>query len=161
DERWYRDEDDEPVDLRALPCWVDQLRGRPAALHGRQRVGTPPPTVAECGSQASMIQFAKKVRGILVKSGKLDGEQADALIVEAQKSKSSFTDLIVKKDVLSEKELIALIGRAANVPPVDLARLNVNKDVLDTVPVDVAKDYHIFPIDRIGNILTVAVANAF
>lgn len=108
-----------------------------------------------------MIQFAKKVRGILVKAGKLEAETADALLDEALKSKVSYTEHLVKKDVVGEAELLGFIGRAANVPPVDLAKLKPNRDVLEAIPEDVAKDYYVFPIDRIGNMLTVAVANPF
>jgi type IV pilus assembly protein PilB len=108
-----------------------------------------------------MIQFAKKVKGILVKAGRLEEDQATELLDEAIKTKTSFTEVLVKKDVVSESELLSHIGRAANIPPVDLSRMKINTEVLEGIPVDVAKDYQIFPIDRIGNILTVAVANPF
>lgn len=108
-----------------------------------------------------MIQFAKKVKGILVKAGRLEEDQATELLDEAIKTKTSFTEVLVKKDVVSESELLSHIGRAANIPPVDLSRMKINTEVLEGIPVDVAKDYQIFPIDRIGNILTVAVADPF
>ncbi len=108
-----------------------------------------------------MIQFAKKVRGILVKAGRLEEQEAGTLLDEAIKTKTSFTEVLVKKGVLTESELLVHVGRAANIPPIDLGRLKINREVLDGVPADVANDYHIFPIDRIGNILTVAVANPF
>jgi len=108
-----------------------------------------------------MIQFAKKLKNILVKAGKLESDQANELIAAAQKEEKSFTQLLVQNGVIGEPELLSLIGKAANVPPVDLSKLTINPDVLETVPIDVANDYHIFPIDRIGNILTVAVANPF
>ncbi len=108
-----------------------------------------------------MIQFARKVCGILVKAGKLDGEKGDALIAQAQKEKASITSLLSKQKIIDDRELLSLIGEAANIPPIQLSKLKFNPDVLETVPADVARDYKIFPIDRIGNILTIAVANPF
>ena len=108
-----------------------------------------------------MSQFAKKLRAILEKAGKVDGPTADALLAEAQANKQSLTEVCVKKGVATEKELLALIARAANVPPIDLAKLQINKEVLESVPEDVAREYCIFPVDRIGNLITVAVANPF
>ena len=108
-----------------------------------------------------MIQFAKKVRAILEKAGKLDAETADALLAEAQSEKRPLTEIVTKKGLVSEHELLYLIARAANIPPIDLAKLKVEKEVLEAVPMDVAKDYQIFPVDRIGSILTIAVANPF
>ena len=108
-----------------------------------------------------MIQLQKKLRAILEKAGKLDAEAGEALVTESQRDKRPLTELIVKKGVCTEPELLALLARAANVPPIDLAKLKVNKEVLEAVAIDVAREYWIFPIDRIGNILTIAIANPF
>jgi len=108
-----------------------------------------------------MTQFAKKLRGILEKAGRLDAATGETLLGEAQAQKRPFTEVLVKKGVATEQELIALIAKAANIPPIDLSKLNVNKEVLESVPEDVAREYCIFPVDRIGNLVTVAVANPF
>ena len=108
-----------------------------------------------------MSQFAKKLRGILEKAGKLESGAGEALLAEAQSQNRPFTEVLVKEGVASEQELIALIARAANIPPIDLQKLAANKEVLESVPEDVAREYNIYPIDRIGTILTIAVANPF
>ncbi len=108
-----------------------------------------------------MIQFAKKVCRILVKDGKLDKDQTASLLEQALKSKQSLTELLIKKDVLSEGELLASMSRAANFPPIDLSKLSVNREILDGITVEVAMDYLIYPIERIGNILTIAIADPF
>ncbi|MBM4060745.1 MAG: type II secretion system protein GspE [Planctomycetes bacterium] len=108
-----------------------------------------------------MTQFAKKLRGILEKAGRLDAATGETLLGEAPPQKRPFTEVLVKKGVATEQELIALIAKAANIPPIDLSKLNVNKEVLESVPEDVAREYCIFPVDRIGNLVTVAVANPF
>jgi type IV pilus assembly protein PilB len=108
-----------------------------------------------------MSQFAKKLRGILEKAGKIDGPTGETLFAEALAQKRPFTEVLVKKGIITEPALIALIAKAANVPPIDLGKLTVNKEVLAAVPEDVAREYCIFPIDRIGNLITVAVANPF
>jgi len=108
-----------------------------------------------------MTSFAKKLRAILEKAGKLDATAGEALLNEALSEKRPFTEVLVKKGVATEAELVALIAKAANVPPIDLSKLTVNKEVLESVPEDVAREYCIFPVDRIGSIITVAVANPF
>lgn len=108
-----------------------------------------------------MSQFAKKLRGILEKAGKLEEGAGDSLLEEARAQRRPFTEVLVKKGVATEAELVALIAKAANIPPIDLSKLNLNKDVLESVPEDVARDYGVFPVDKIGSIITVAVANPF
>lgn len=108
-----------------------------------------------------MTQFAKKLRGILEKAGKIDGATADAILAEATAQKRPFTEVLVKKGIATESELLALIARAANVPPIDLSKVTINKEVLESVPEDVAREYGIFPVDKIGSLITIAVANPF
>jgi type IV pilus assembly protein PilB len=108
-----------------------------------------------------MSQFGKKLRGLLEKAGKLDAATGQALLVEAQAAKRPFTEVLVKKGVATEQELVALIAKAANVPPIDLSKLSLNKEVLESVPEDVARDYCVFPVDKIGSLITIAVANPF
>ena len=69
--------------------------------------------------------------------------------------------MLIKNGVVSEGELLALIAGAANVPPINLDRVQVNTDVLADVPVEVARQFKVLPIDKIGSLLTVAVANPF
>ncbi|MBK8096467.1 MAG: Flp pilus assembly complex ATPase component TadA [Planctomycetes bacterium] len=108
-----------------------------------------------------MTQFAKKLRGILEKAGKLDAATGETLLAQSVTEKRPFTEVLVKKGVASEHELIVLIAKAANIPPIDLGKVVVNKEVLEAVPADVARDYGIFPVDKIGSMITVAIANPF
>ncbi len=108
-----------------------------------------------------MIQFTRKLRAILERAGKIDGERADALVSQARSEKRPFSEVLIKNGVVSEGELLALIAGAANVPPINLDRVQVNTDVLADVPVEVARQFKVLPIDKIGSLLTVAVANPF
>jgi len=108
-----------------------------------------------------MSQFAKKLRGILEKAGKLDPATGETLVAESVAQKRPFTEVLVQKGIATERELLALIARAANAAPIDLAKLQVNKDVLESVPEDVAREYGVFPVDKIGALITIAVANPF
>jgi type IV pilus assembly protein PilB len=108
-----------------------------------------------------MSQFAKKLRAILLKAGKFDEPALDELQKDARSQDRPLTEVLVRKGGISEGELLSLISRAANTPAVRLDRIKINKEVVDEVPLDVARDYKIFPIDKIGNIMTVAIANPF
>ena len=108
-----------------------------------------------------MSQFGKKLRAILEKAGKLEDGRGDMLLAEAQATKRPFTEVLVKEGVSTEQELVALIAKSANIPPIDLSKLTLNKEVLESVPEDVARDYGVFPVDKIGSIITIAVANPF
>ena len=108
-----------------------------------------------------MIQFTRKLRAILERAGRMDREQADALVTVARQDKRPFSEILIKQGVIAESELLALVGTAANIPPIDLERVQVNPDVLSDVSAEIANQFKVFPIDKIGNLLTIAVANPF
>ncbi len=108
-----------------------------------------------------MSQFDRKLRAILQKAGLIDEEVSAELVEQAKSDGKSLTELVIKGNIATESQLLSLISRSANIPPIDLERLRFNPEVVDSVPVDVANDYKIFPVDRIGNIITIAVANPF
>ncbi len=108
-----------------------------------------------------MIQLSKKVRAILEKAGKLEAEQGEELMAAVQQEQRPLTELVVKKGILTEGEVLYWLAQAANCPPIDLAKVTVDKEILESIPLDVAKEYQVFPLERIGAMLTVAVANPF
>ncbi|MBK8976507.1 MAG: Flp pilus assembly complex ATPase component TadA [Planctomycetes bacterium] len=108
-----------------------------------------------------MIQFARKLRGILEKAGKLDAETGEKLQLESRKERRPLSEIVVKRGVVTEGELLALVAAAANVPPIDLDRVRVNDELLTDVTAELAKEYRIFPVDKIGSLITIAVANPF
>ncbi len=108
-----------------------------------------------------MIQFTRKLRAILERAGKLTQEQGDEVVTEARTEKRPLSEIVVKRKIVTEGELLALIAAASNYPPIDIDRVQVNPDVLAEVPVDLARQFKVFPIDKIGKLLTVAVANPF
>ena len=108
-----------------------------------------------------MIQFAKKGRGILEKTGKVDSELGAALLKKSHEEKRPITEVVVNSGLVSEAELLSLIAKAANIPPIDLTKVRVDPEVLEAVPLSSATEFMVFPVDRIGSVLTVAVANPF
>jgi hypothetical protein len=58
--------------------------------------------MAKKADALTMTQFAKKLRGILEKAGKLDGPTGDTLLAESQSQKRPFTEVLVKKGVATE-----------------------------------------------------------
>lgn len=108
-----------------------------------------------------MSQFARKLRLIFERAGKLDSERADALITQARQERRPFSEILIKSGVVTEGEYLSLVATAGGLPPISIERVQHNPEFLAEVPVEVAQQFKVFPIDKIGNLLTVAVANPF
>lgn len=108
-----------------------------------------------------MVAGTRKLRSILVNAGVLTEAQATQHAETAAKENRSFSSVLVSSGSIQEKDLIGHVAKAANLPPLDLGKLNVDPEVLNLIPQDVALDYGVFPIAKVGDLLTVAVADPF
>lgn len=75
--------------------------------------------------------------------------------------KENLTAVLSSQEMLTEKEVISAISLETGHPPVDLNKVQITEEVLDTISEDSAKMYCILPVAKLGQFLTVAVANPF
>jgi type IV pilus assembly protein PilB len=87
--------------------------------------------------------------------------QADLdLALEAQKQKGGrLSDIIVELKFIKENELISALSEGLGLPLIDLKRFNIDFEIVKIIPVDVARHYQIIPVSKIGDTLTLAMAD--
>ncbi|HHI78462.1 MAG TPA: type IV-A pilus assembly ATPase PilB [Planctomycetes bacterium] len=108
-----------------------------------------------------MASFDKKLYSILVKSKTLSQEDAERLLGVAVREKTGLSSVIIKEGILGREELLGIIGIHANIPPIDLDHVHINKELAEILPEEVARSYKVFPLDRIGDYLSLCVTNPF
>lgn len=67
--------------------------------------------------------------------------------------------ILVEMGLLSEKDLLALLSENLGIPPVDLSRLEVDSAMGRIIPREIALHYEVVPISKIGNMVTIAMAD--
>lgn len=109
-----------------------------------------------------MAKFDKKLAQIMVKTGLVPQESVDQLLAEVEKNtEKSLTELLVERKVVDEGTIIGTLAEEMNIPPIDLSKVEVDDAALQVMPEDLAKYYQVVPVSKIGNVLTIAVANPF
>jgi len=108
-----------------------------------------------------MAQFDKRLMTILTKAGLLDKEKARRAMEVATQQKRSLNQVVVEDGFVSERDLAGAVAAVANIPPVDVAKIRPSPEALETLSQDMAEDYGVLPIARIGDTLTMAVSSPF
>jgi type IV pilus assembly protein PilB len=103
----------------------------------------------------------RKLRSILLKSGRLDQATLNEAQKQADKDKSSLTEILTAKDLVSEKQIVGLIAKDINLPPIDLERFEIDPGMANELSQELADDHGVVPIAKVGNILTIAVSDPF
>ncbi|HEY5042042.1 MAG TPA: ATPase, T2SS/T4P/T4SS family [Verrucomicrobiae bacterium] len=110
---------------------------------------------------AKIKSFAERIADALVEDGLLSANQIEELLERQKKEGARLVKLIVDKDkqYVSDQDLAVCMGRVLNVPPINLARLNILSDVVELVPRDMAHNHKVVPVSRLDNKLFLAMAD--
>ncbi|MCK4261953.1 hypothetical protein KAW55_00345 [bacterium] len=95
----------------------------------------------------------------LVREGMITKSQLKEAF-EIEKQKGGFIGkILVELDYLSEEELTGHFVERYGCPYLPLANYEMNPEAIKMVPEAVARKYLLLPVDKMGNLLTVAAAN--
>lgn len=108
-----------------------------------------------------MISFNRKLKNLIIKYKGIPEEELNEACEISQREEKSLGTVLVKKGMIHEKELIGIISQETNIPPIDLEKLETDEDLLKSIPKELAEEYKVFPVSRLGNLLTLALFNPF
>jgi len=108
-----------------------------------------------------MAKFDKRLADILVKREIITREQADENLKAAGAQNKSLSEVLVATGAADERVIAGSVAAEMNLPPLDLDKVTFDPEAVDTIPQDMAVSMGVLPIARLGNMLTVAIANPF
>ncbi len=90
------------------------------------------------------------VTELLIQADRLKDSEVDALVSEGHKNKTSLQDLVIKKQLISEKDLTKLYAKEIDVPFIELEDKNIDRQVLQRIPERIARKYNavLYAIDN-------------
>jgi type IV pilus assembly protein PilB len=103
--------------------------------------------------------FGERIADALVEDGLLSAKQIEELLEQQKREGARLIKLILDKAYVSEQDLAVSMGRVLNVPPINLARINIPSDVLDLLPQDTLQNHKVIPVSRLENKLFLAMAD--
>ncbi|MBN1872224.1 MAG: Flp pilus assembly complex ATPase component TadA [Candidatus Omnitrophica bacterium] len=96
---------------------------------------------------------------LLIDSNLLTKNDVDKLLEEQKSKRSSLSELLIQKGLISQKDLIRFLSDALHIPQINMSKLQVDANVVKLIPERVARQYCVFPISKSGNILTLAISD--
>ncbi|MFC1666920.1 ATPase, T2SS/T4P/T4SS family [Candidatus Omnitrophota bacterium] len=94
----------------------------------------------------------------LIEKSRISKETLQSLLKEADDSGETLQEILVKRGLLLEKDILNVLAGKLKVNCIDLQKTSVDKSVLSKVPVKIASYYRFLPVRMKGRVLTIAVA---
>jgi len=95
----------------------------------------------------------------LVEQGHLSPEALARALEEQRRTGASLRDVLLRLDLAAEEALLDYYEDTAGVPRMDLTTYILEPEIVRLVPERVARQFHVVPLFRIGNTITVAMAD--
>jgi type IV pilus assembly protein PilB len=107
--------------------------------------------------------MAKSVRDklaeVLLKKDSISKEKLDEAIKVQKANGGSLSNILVQKGLVNENELLTIFSQELNITPINLAKYKIDKEIISLVPEKIARLYHLIPVSKIGNRMTVAMSD--
>lgn len=105
-------------------------------------------------------QFKKELLGeILIRRKIITPEQLDQALTHQQKEGGHIGSVLVKLGFVEEKNVVAALVVQCNFPYIAIDKYDVDTHILLMIPAAFARSHCLMPLDRVGNIFSVVMAN--
>ncbi|HNQ51452.1 MAG TPA: ATPase, T2SS/T4P/T4SS family [Candidatus Omnitrophota bacterium] len=106
-----------------------------------------------------MASLKDRLTDILIKNNLITPEQLNQALEEQRIKGGKLSDIIVALKFVSESNLISVLSQSMNFPLIDLKRFKVDAETARLVPSTIARHYQIIPVSKIGDTITLAMAD--
>lgn len=97
---------------------------------------------------------------MLVKAGKITQDQLDKALELQKRVNSKLGDILIEIGALGgEEELSEFVGKQLNIGTLRLSDIELNPEVVKTIPLDIARKFNVIPITKLGKTLVVAISD--
>ncbi len=103
----------------------------------------------------------KRIGDILVELGFIDENRLQMAIDETKKSGMLLGNVLLRLDWVTEEQLQMAIAIQSGAKILDIKAVTVDESLISQVPIGFAVNNNLFPIEKKGDVITVAMANPF
>jgi type IV pilus assembly protein PilB len=106
-----------------------------------------------------MATLKERVKEILLREKILSPEDFDRVLEEQASSEEGLSQILVRMGFVDEETLASLLSEGLDLPMMNVSRFKIDPAVLALIPLDVLKKNQILPVARIGDSLSLAMAD--
>ena len=103
--------------------------------------------------------ISKQLGELLIERGIITREKLDQALLVQKESGGLLGQILVKLGFVKEEEIAQSLTAQFGFPYLPLENYEIDPAVTKLIPKNVALQYMLVPIDRIGNVLTIAMAD--
>ena len=100
----------------------------------------------------------RRIGELLIDEGLITDEQLQQALALQKESGGKTFEILLREKFLDKEELHSFLSKKSGVPAIELKRLRIEPELVQLIPRDIAMEQYVLPIDKLGRLLTVAMA---
>ncbi len=101
----------------------------------------------------------RRVYEALFEAASLSSVQVEEVLAEKQRTGEPIGKILLKKGVIAEEVMLAVMEKQLGIPRVNLYDRKINYNAIDCIPTEVVKKHKVFPLAIRGNQILLAMAD--
>ncbi|MDP3787558.1 MAG: GspE/PulE family protein [Candidatus Omnitrophota bacterium] len=101
----------------------------------------------------------EKISEVLISKGWITKEKLDEAIKTQHEKGGNLSEILLSSGLVKENDLLVIFSQELNIPPINLSKYSIDKELISLVPEKFARIYRVIPVSKIGNRMTVAMAD--
>ena len=102
----------------------------------------------------------KLIGEILVERGLVTQANLDLALERQKKTRNVFIgEMLIELGFLAEIDIVTALVLQCNLPYITISKHQIDPEVIRLIPAEMARSNRLVPLDRIGNVLSVVMAN--
>jgi HD-like signal output (HDOD) protein len=152
--------------VEKITCGCGQTMKIPPGAAGKtlkcvrcgERLDVPAAEVLVSAAGSASGEQQAQIGTLLIQSGLITSEQLDEALRRQQREGGKILDILINSGVVETESLHQLLSKQSGVPTINLASYRLDNHLLALIPREMALREKVLPIDRLGKLLTVAMA---
>lgn len=105
------------------------------------------------------LPLKERLNRVLLERGLITSAELDEALNIQKERGGKLSDILIEKGFVNKKDLMIVLSEELGIPPINLSRYKINPTLLKLISSKLARHYQIIPISKMGNLLTVAMAD--
>lgn len=101
----------------------------------------------------------ERLGGILVEHGYITLEVLDKALQEQRTTKEELASLLLRRGYAKSDEVLRCVAEQLEIPFLELEDYDIDREATALLPKEMAYQFRVIPVFKIGNVLTVAMSN--
>ena len=120
--------------------------------------GSPPgQALRKAGGDLPMRRLAARIGDMLIEAGLITAKQRNEALAVQSKQGGKTVEILLSLGHLTTHDFVEFLAKQPGVASIDLANYEISADLIELVPKDFAIKHEVFPIDRMGKLLTLGM----